>query len=257
MFYVGVDPDTHNCAYAIVDSVKVVAVGVIRQKHRKERQATLAMCAAVAEHLRARADGGMWPLPAEVLGFAVEGQELYLKGPTRTKDPRDILFLAPVAGAMIQALTFMHPEAVQMFPSPGKWKGSLAKKVHQVHVCKRAGWRCRLSSNGKDAYCVPEPVPDVPGAKDLGQSDWKHVLDAVGLAQWARDQYERLMVKKETGYVTTKQRGIRRPSKKDAIKPAPANARKRPAPGADADRGPSHGEVVEPTDGTDGNAGGW
>ncbi len=119
--------------------------------------------------------------------FAVESQELYLG---KTPDARSILHLAQVAGAGYLMCRRLNPTAVGYFPRPAEWKGQIDKHAHHIRILLRAGITHHKVMGGKDRYLAPMHPEQVPGGSQLRDSDWKHVNDAIGLAQYAADTYQ-------------------------------------------------------------------
>lgn len=175
-FFIGVDPDLHTPSVACVDfRGAVVGLWVGRViKELKGADAVIASAKAITEHLRVATYG------AQVA--AIEGQDLYLGGDRATKNPKSILAVAQVAGAAVGVMSY---RCRVLLPLPRDWKGSVPKGIHQARICQRLGWPYR-AAGGKEGYCVPTDPP-VKFEKFKG-GDWKHLLDAIGLAQWAAKQ---------------------------------------------------------------------
>lgn len=188
MLFLGCDPDMHSTAFAAVDeTMKILAVEVCNVPAKlKGTDAVLAMIDSfpwAMDNLK------VWANPSSC---AVESQELY-KG--MTKNPRDIMHLAQVAGAACLKFTqCMIPDTVLYFPAPVQWKGSRDKLSHHKHILARAKVPVQFigEMGGKEPYCFIYPDyanANISGASDLTPSDWKHVIDAIGLAQYAAERY--------------------------------------------------------------------
>lgn len=200
-YFLGVDPDLHKTAIAVLDSDgRLIALGVckIPQNHKEAeaavymiaylRQATYEMCNLVKEHMRASTATSFR------LYSAVEGQEIAYTGRSGC-NPRDIMLLAHVSGAaaayLMEACCFPL-----RFPTPAEWKGQVPKQIHQARICKQMGWE--FEAKGSDpgrGYVVPMNSPvDSEGqiirdfAVRHGFGAWKHAMDAVGLARWCWEQ---------------------------------------------------------------------
>lgn len=188
MLTLGIDPDLHNTAVALVRDGRVEYVEVIRvDKKLKDADAVKAMCIEIGRWERNE------PLfdPESVMGIAldalvVEGQELY-RG--QTGNPADILRVGQVAGAAVGCFSGdLHYMAGQAYlPQPKEWKGNVPKKIHQARICKRLNWPCDARAD----YVVPRTgevcgLPDI--SRHLKAADWKHVMDAIGLALWGEEQ---------------------------------------------------------------------
>lgn len=199
-FAIGIDPDTTATAIAIaeVKSRQVVAVYVVRQKGKKDRQATLAM----VEHFAEIFDDRDSKLPPGDLVdvIAVEGQELYLnhnkKGDKKSKgtqNPRSILWLAPISGAGLMMLRLVSRSAELLFPAPGGWKGQTPKQVHHGRIGSKVGWEMVNVGSKETGYAYPaNPTVMKPDCLEaINQADWKHVMDAVGLCFYGIDHLEK------------------------------------------------------------------
>jgi len=171
MNFLGIDPDLHTLAWAYVDeTLKPTHVGVIRAP--KSQNQVLAMIRAI---------GDFQPFISRV-ACAVESQELYVGNDA---SPRDILHLAQVAGAA--AGWFISPS--MYFPRPSEWKGQVDKLAHQKKVLAKAGISSYEIMGGRNPYCRPAMPASCNGTEQLNESDYKHVVDAIGLAQYAAETY--------------------------------------------------------------------
>lgn len=194
---IGVDPDTTSTALAVVDvdTPQVLAVYLMKQRSKKGREATLEMLKLAHDmHLsrNEKLPGGeqhVTSIVHETVAIAVEGQELYMPrgGRGGTKNPRSILWLAPISGVWMALLKFAYPEAQLYFPAPAEWKGQVPKQVHHMRIGKALGWAMAKSGGQKTGYGYPENVK-IPLGDKINKSDWKHAMDAVGLALWAGEQ---------------------------------------------------------------------
>lgn len=116
----------------------------------------------------------------------VEAQKVY-RG--KTKNPQDIVVLAAAAGVVLHAACNRWPGASSYFPLPQDWKGGTPKRIHQARILKRLGVPCTSKGTKNTGYCVPHwPEGKEPmGADKLNMSDWKHVVDAIGIAMWGQE----------------------------------------------------------------------
>ena len=192
-FFLGCDPDTHTMPWAIVGAnYRPVAVGMIRSPKAK----------AVIDMLDKMSDAYTGINGLQIVGrlvtqgchaFAVESQELYTEGPHRTPNPRSIMHLAQVAGAMYFMCRCWHRDATGYFPRPAEWKGQIDKLAHHHRIATRAGMGDTLIMGGTDKYLSVVPgsatAKSIYGTDDLSPSDWKHVFDAIGLAQYAAEKH--------------------------------------------------------------------
>lgn len=190
--FIGIDPDLHNTAIAGVDEggkllfLKVASV----PKNIKGSDAVPFMAYEVRRALRGLS------LAFHTYGV-VESQEIAYTARMGV-NPRSIIPLAQVAGACVAELIPVRKEGAASVTvvSPQAWKGSVPKHIHQARTCKRMGWEFQTAGTGKNQYCVPIPASMNLGCQDVyygnitRESDWKHLLDAIGLALWLRDKVE-------------------------------------------------------------------
>lgn len=177
MPFLGLDPDMHSIGGALVNiNGQLLEPFVIRSKGNKEKVAVMDMLKIAAEFLH----------QSNVIAVAIENQELYLSGPSHTKNPRSILHLAQVAGGLLGIVLSNSLTAQIHFPKPVEWKGSIDKLPHHRRILAHAGIDdSRISvMGGKEPYC------SVSGYENINPSDWKHVTDAIGLAQYAAKMYK-------------------------------------------------------------------
>lgn len=176
----GIDPDLHNTGLALADAHRVYAVRLVTvDKNLKGEDAVIAMCAALPPVMASLLGSG-------VEGIVVEAQELYLGGDAPKGKPEDLFNLANVTGA---ALSVVVQGPARRRPLPKEWKGQRPKSVHQASVCLKLGWAFERRADyvvphfHEDALVRGYPTPD--GADEIMPlGNWKHVMDAVGLALW-------------------------------------------------------------------------
>lgn len=181
MLTIGIDPDLHNTGIAVVEDGKVILARVISiAENLKGADAVIEMAQVVQRECH------YLELEFEVLdAVVVEGQEIY-RGVTG--NPMDMLRIAQVAGAAVSA----WEASVTFLPQPKEWKGSVPKHIHQKRTAAKAGWTRTKMMGGKSPYVVPQGIGNVAGARDLRDSDWKHVMDAVGLAYWGAERLAKI-----------------------------------------------------------------
>lgn len=204
MFYLGIDPDTSRTAMAFIECAtgRLEAVYLVKQpKEVKER--SVGMACRVADALIRPyllnpdvPDGKLThefirlPDPSNfpTLACAVEGQEIY-RGMSKTRSPEDILKLGPISGAAISCLHLLWPATEIYMPQPKQWKGQVPKRAHQARILQACGMEY-ATAGGANGYCFPtKGHENVVGAADINQGDWKHVVDAIGLAMYARQRH--------------------------------------------------------------------
>ena len=162
------DPDLHHTAWAHCDASHRLTGGIIEVgSFYKGDDAVREMAIELGM------EGPHHRLAGEST-LIVESQELHLG---HRSAPKDIIRLAQVAGAILGA--FGISPKTSMLVSPSTWKGQVPKEIHQARVCKKLGWdfeamsdHVRPAQKHWDGFTVHKP------------SDWKHLMDAVGLALW-------------------------------------------------------------------------
>jgi hypothetical protein len=108
---------------------------------------------------------------------AVEAQYF---APHSKSRPNDIAILSFVAGG---ACARLAQDCEVLTPLPVQWKGNTPKPVHHHRIAERLGW----SMTTEKGYGIPQGAP---GLLLDNPAHWKHAMDAIGLALWAKDQHE-------------------------------------------------------------------
>lgn len=206
-YVLGIDPDLDTTAFAFVNANTscVELVGVARPATRVVGRKAERMVAAIVKALSSVTSGGALLKPFHaaihaaveghrILRVVVEGQQIYQGVRQR---PDDILRLAQVAGAAAGVATHLAGATQLLMPRPQEWKGSVPKPIHQARVLERLGWpyerkgpapKRTMGKVEHAGYCVPTSVPTDVALYDVRPSDWKHIVDAIGLALWGVDQ---------------------------------------------------------------------
>lgn len=174
MIVLGADPDLHRPATALYDaqSRRVLAVkcpavsGLLKGRDAALAACTDAVYAAMGYN-------------RQVNLVVVEGQEIVYTARSGA-NPRDIMLLATVAGAMLAHGSLIAPKV--KFPPPQMWKKGVPKPIHQARILDRIGW-ANVKQTKTHTYPLSLPYK-VEGAENLKSEDWKHVVDAIGLALW-------------------------------------------------------------------------
>lgn len=189
MLYAGVDPDLHDTAIAwLTPKREVVKIDIVRVPQKlKGLDAANAMAVALVQ-----ASLGPPIEPYETVILTVESQAYRsgASGGKRRANPEDLIPLATVAGAALaRVLWSAMRRATSTLVLPEDWKGQRPKLVHQKEICKKLGW----SYDEKRDFVVPheEIVKRLEAHCNMIPADWKHALDAIGLALWRIEQDER------------------------------------------------------------------
>lgn len=180
-FHVGVDPDLHNTAFAVLQNGKPYRVWV-ESIDRKIKGLE-----AVAEMVNALACSAEYLAGFRNAGtvVAVEAQRVYARH--QDANPNSLILLANVAGV---AAGLVAAEGLDVgFVYPQDWKGQQPKKVNQARTFEAVGWDYQVRDlRSGEGYCVPKDSPFA-----LSAGEWKHAGDALGIALWAyQDELKRV-----------------------------------------------------------------
>lgn len=191
--FLGCDPDVRKLSIvAVTDSGELYGVWISKEedKAKKGREATLQMCRAGLKRLMDSVYSDLQE--EEVLAFAVEGQEVAYSAKSGVP-PQCLVNLAGVAGGTISILNALWEDASGYYPAPQFWKGSVPKDIHQKRIMKKAGLQY-VMRGGKKPYAVPVKIEEdkiLEGPDRMVASDWGEATDSLGLALWARGQYNK------------------------------------------------------------------
>ena len=180
MITVGIDPDTKTSAIALMEDGQLKEVKIIKGNGLQ------AQVKGLGEFL---GEGGFEY--HRYKHYVIESQQIYAGG---TKNPGSILKLAHVAGGLLGVVSESGWLDRFSFPTPREWKGSVPKQIHQARILSRLGWEYKKSGTVKAGYCYPvgtvfkEAKQNIEGAQGLKRTDWKHLVDAIGLAMWGEKQ---------------------------------------------------------------------
>ena len=173
MMYVGVDPDTRNCPIvALREGSDRIEVEILRvPKGLANVEATLEMCRQMHDHTV------HWP--AKV---AVERMSM-VQAKQRGANPQYICNLNLVAGAALAM--FSDLRNVLICPLPSEWKGQVPKPINHSRTLRKLNMQPGHRTLEYTAPSVEDQSRfDLPDGFKL--SDWKHVMDALGLALHAK-----------------------------------------------------------------------
>lgn len=177
---IGVDPDKDTPAFASVligadYSIKVVGVGIAGAPKSIHPTLTHNLGSSLVPMTHTRV-------------FVESPEAIYTKG--RGIRVQDIVELARRAGEMATALYYSGFHNID-YISPAEWKGQVPKGISQARICKRLNWTYEIKGTQKSGqWCQvtgfgSATVPQ--GMWALNHKDWKHVLDAMGIALWGAD----------------------------------------------------------------------
>lgn len=104
-------------------------------------------------------------------------------GDSATKNPQSLVDLAFLGGVVAGVLG--SPERTVVLPvEPNDWKGSVRKPMHHCRVLAKLGWQAKRFGD----HARPETNPSGNYFTPVKGADWKHVMDAVGLALWGVEE---------------------------------------------------------------------
>jgi hypothetical protein len=167
MIVLGIDPDLHSPAFALVEDGVPIAVGVGKVPAKLKGW----------DAVHAQANLELPPVAYEFFDrLVMEGQEIYPRSKAR---PNDLVRLAFSAGLLAGRLG--RKDVIIAIPK--EWTGGVRKDVRQARQYKRLGWAYEKDRAKTYAYPTDPPI-----GKDLPKGAWKHVADAIGLALWGEQQ---------------------------------------------------------------------
>ncbi len=189
MYFHGIDPDLKFCTIARLDErQRLISIDYVTAKGADRRALILDMmrniCSPITRHFS-------WSAAA-----AVEGQNLTYTGKANKARAQDVADLANISGAVCACLMRDSPGARVYLPSPQDWKNSEPKHINQERTFQRLGIpfvKACVSVGGDgitkisdNAYCYPATP-----LFGLTNSQWKDAADAVGLALYAFDTFNK------------------------------------------------------------------
>ncbi|MBL4769468.1 MAG: hypothetical protein JKY94_17480 [Rhodobacteraceae bacterium] len=175
MISLGFDPDLHSSGIAIVEDNKLQAVALTHVP------ASVTGTRACLTNIWSALD---LQLPVmDVESIAIEYPQVYNAAKTKVNvDPMDLIRLTLVAGGASALFSRIYPIADQAFCLPAEWKGQVPKRVHHKRICEALDIPY-VEQSGKIIPAWPSHT-QVIGR--ITPSKAQHVLDAIGLALWAR-----------------------------------------------------------------------
>lgn len=190
-YSLGIDPDvTRPCIACVGEDLSIVAVDCIKAKIPKGVQKLdrlLWTIEAILNYLDSPEGPARWTSAEIAPSFlTVEGQGYWR---SNSATPESILSLGFAAGLVLGAVSGSFPLAKRAIAVPHEWKGDAHKHITQARLCKRLGWEYTKKGNtNKTKYCVPAQPVVLHPQKSFNPGDWKHGLDAVGIAIHAFDE---------------------------------------------------------------------
>lgn len=174
---IGIDPDTTSTGLAVVHqleetSYRTLYVALVKARGKKAADRRAPMARALLETMRYLQS--TFGINGDDVTVAIEWQRLR---PTGERNPNAIVDLNGIAGAALTAASLL-PDATLLTPIPIEWKGTIPKEVKQRRVLSHLGLT-------EDLRHEDVTLGKIVGAEDITASKKTHVLDALGLAEWA------------------------------------------------------------------------
>lgn len=109
----------------------------------------------------------------------------------RGVDANNLVTLARAAGITATLLSAWFGGQT-LFVLPKDWKGQQSKAKHHVKIAARHGFVFEAHDKGVKILETSVPAYRYPSAGRVKASDWSHLIDAVGIAEWGTAKCERL-----------------------------------------------------------------
>lgn len=180
---IGIDPDLTSTAIAVYDPMlqKMVRLALVRARGYQSMLSTLPL----------ELERMLGPYIAGVDAVVIEGQKIYQTrtgGKEARADKNDLVHLAHVTG-ICYGLLASHPSITPYVVEPSQWKGQRTKIATGTKLMNALGWRGR-QRGGKDPYIEmfdQDSICKTSDGRKVKASDWKHLVDAAGMALWGSE----------------------------------------------------------------------
>lgn len=194
MKVIGIDPDTNNTGWALLEEtskgVVVLECGVIDTRSTKG-------ILAVERTIR-----GLYRVLPKLLachGVIAEYPQSYNVGGhygggrTSKVDPNSLIMLAAISGAALAAAN-VAPRGFRALVRPMVWKGQQTKGANQRQTARIIGWKFENHSS-----CYTSALVDVTPPKEVkvhpwkgkSRKPWSEILDAAGIALYGLGKYRK------------------------------------------------------------------
>lgn len=178
----GIDPDLTSTALAVLNPHhdEIARFGLIRAARYED------MLESVPLELRRL----LGPHADNIDVAVVEGQQIYqsrIEGKEARADKNDLIRLAHVTGTCVGVLRSLGIDAVVVLPVD--WKGQRSKLATGEKLVRKWDWEAHRRG-GKDPYLEMvgrESMVKTSDGRKCKVSDWKHLVDAAGIAVWATE----------------------------------------------------------------------
>lgn len=180
---IGVDPDLHTTAFAVVCDEpvrgnRVYATVVARSPTTAKGYEAVIQQAIGIQGLVEFFKGVKDALSPSQILLTIESPKHYPGD--KKSNPADLINLAHISGMALACLLPVTTSGTLV--SPKDWKGDTPKTVNQARSYATLEEPCFEAKGG---YMVPERLQTgmyCLGAAHLNRGDWKHMGDAIGLA---------------------------------------------------------------------------
>ena len=166
-YFIGIDPGV-NTGYAILNENECVALGLVHNKNQ------FAQSEAVLNRAWQYLNGAH---DADRVFVAIEYPQIYPHMPVPADDILNIAKLCGMIAYSFRSTMYAVPYFLEdpAFIRPAEWKGQVPKDIHNARILNR----------DPNVRHMLEMSPHIPRGK------WEHVIDAAGLAMYARKQVMR------------------------------------------------------------------
>lgn len=124
--------------------------------------------------------------------IVVEVPEVTLAWSRRGVNANNLVTLARAAG--ITATLFSHWLCCDKvkFVLPKEWKGQADKRSNQSRMASKHDFVFQINQKSITIGESPVPATRFPSGDAVRKSDWSHIMDAVGIADWATTKMAKL-----------------------------------------------------------------
>lgn len=160
--FVGVDPDTKSTGIAIIFGEGEIRLRLAEAKGRLMKDRLHGMALDLLHEM---------PCVLSTSVIVIEWQHIRRS----ERNPNSMMGVQAVAGMALAAAAAKNrgvAGARFLTPLPSEWKGSVPKEIHQQRILKKAGL-----------------THDSIELRDIPVSKRQHVIDALGMALWAKENY--------------------------------------------------------------------
>ena len=171
--YMGVDPDTVRPSFALVNTEgSVIWLWCPKLKGRDLSGLGSVILDKTDYH------------PAASVKYAAIEDQYIVDG----KKADRLRKLCQNAGSCMVLTGLMYEIESAQYIRPATWNGGFEKHVSGARTLRKLGWG-HIRKGGQTPYCIPENPPDE--FKHILAGEWKHLVDAIGLALYAKEIHDK------------------------------------------------------------------